>query len=58
MEFIDTYRNIIRIRNRNAFNDTEPSPISAQLGRIDEKGLVPRAIGMVRRKGPDTIDVR
>ena len=58
LDFIDAYKNISILSQKNKLNKLEDSPSVAYLQRCDKIRLNPEPFGMVRRTGPDTsIDI-
>lgn len=58
LDYIDTYKNISILSQKNKLNHLEDSPSVAYLHRIDKINLNPEPFGIVRRKGPDNkIDI-
>jgi hypothetical protein len=59
LEYIDFYKNINRIKNRNSFMKAENTPITAYLAKVDSSYLRPKPYGIVRRKGLESeINIR
>lgn len=58
LDFIDTYKNISVLTQKNKIKKIEDSPSVAYLEKCDKIHLNPEPFGIVRRTGPDTsIDI-
>lgn len=58
LDFIDTYKNISLLAQKNKIEHLEDSPSVAYLNKVNKINLNPEPFGIVRRKGPDNkIDI-